>query len=123
MSGLSHIIMELAREPGHPLGDREHAYHLYLPLTEDGRIDARACRKLAHACRVRRFRPGEAEARGLLVRGPGGRWVLDYDDTGSRDNEIGFRFGEERFTPGEYVSVREDDGKMHTFQIITVRNE
>ena len=37
MAAMSHITLELAREPGHPHGDRGHGYHLYLPLTADGR--------------------------------------------------------------------------------------
>ena len=121
MSSISHILLELAREHGHPLGDRNHGYHLHLPLSVDGRIDAEAYRRNPAPCRVRRFRPGEADARGQVIHGPGGRWVFDYTDTTERDNETGFRLGEERFVPGEYVSIREDDGKMHVFQVLLVR--
>lgn len=118
---ISHITLELAREPGHPQGDREHAYHLYVPLDGDGRIDPAAWRKERELCRVRRFRPGEPEARGQIVHGPGGRWIFDYADDTTQDDEAGFRFGDERFVPGEYVSIREDDGVMHTFQVISVK--
>jgi hypothetical protein len=121
MSTLSHIELELAREPGHPLGDRNHSYHLYLPLTEEGRIDGKAWHKNPAAFRVRRRRPNEEDARGRIVHGPGGRWTFDYLDETDGDNEIGFRFGEERFVTGEYVSIREDDGKTHVFQVIAVR--
>ena len=122
-TAISHILLELAREPGHPLGDRNHGYHLYLPLTEDGHIDAEAYRHAHALCRVRRFRPDEAEARGKVVHGPGGRWSFDYNDATNRDDEAGFRLGDERFTCGEYVSIREDDGRMHTFQVMWVRPE
>lgn len=118
---ISHIRLELAREPGHPLGDRDHIYHLYLPLTADGHIDAEAWRHNRPLSRVRRLRPGESEARGQIVHGPGGRWIFDYTDETDRDNESGFRLGEERFVLGEYVSIREDDGKMHTFQVVSVQ--
>ena len=121
MTVISHIELELAREPGHPLGDRQHAYHLYLPLNGDGQIDAEAWRKNRSLCRVRRFRPNEEEAHGKIVHGPGGRWIFDYSEDTDRDDEIGFRLGEERFAPGEYVSVREDDGITHVFQVISVR--
>lgn len=120
-AAISHIRMELAREPGHPLGDRDHVYHLYLPLTEDGRIDTEAWKCNRQLSRVRRQRPGEAEARGLIIHGPGGRWIFDYSDQTDRDNETGFHLNSECFVPGEYVSIREDDGKMHTFQIVSVR--
>lgn len=123
MTTISHILLELAREPGHPLGDRSHGYHLYLPLKEDGTIDVTAYEKHRPACRVRRFRPNEAETHGRVRHGPGGRWFFDYDLDRDSDDEAGFRLGTERFVPGEYVSVREDDGKLHTFQIILVRPE
>jgi hypothetical protein len=121
MTTLSHIELELAREPGHPLGDRNHGYHLYLPLTEEGRIDGKAWQQHRHACRVRRIRPNEEDARGRILHGPGGRWIFDYTEDTDRDNETGFRFSEERFVPGEYVSIHEDDGKTHVFQVIAVR--
>jgi hypothetical protein len=120
-AAISLIELTLAREPGHPEGDRNHAYHLYLPLTADGRIDADAYRHNQALCHVRRIRPNEPETRGRIVHGPGGRWIFDYDDATTRDDEVGFRLSAERFVPGEYVSVREDDGKAHTFQIASVR--
>ena len=123
MAAISHILLELAREPGHPQGDRNHGYHLYLPLTEDGVIDVAAYERSRSSCRIRRFRPNEAEVHGRVLHGPGGRWFFDYDLDRDTDNEAGFRLGTERFVPGEYVSVREDDGKLHTFQVILVRRE
>ena len=121
MSKLTQVIMELAREPGHPHGDRDHGYHLNLPLTEEGRIDEAEFEHLQNVCTVKRLRPGEEPRHGRLRRGHFGQWRFDYDDSQEFDDETGFRLGEERFVPGEYVSVREDDGVMHTFQIISVR--
>lgn len=123
MAAMSHITLELAREPGHPHGDRGHGYHLYLPLTADGRVDGDAWHRFQHACRVRRFRPGEEEKHGRILRGPGGQWRFDYDERTDADDEHGFRLREETFLPGEYLSIREDDGKLHTFQIIAIRPE
>lgn len=121
MSKLSQVIMELAREPGHPHGDREHGYQINLPLTEDGRIDEKEYEHLRKVCTVKRTRPGEEPKYGRLHRGDSGQWSFDYDDSQEFDDEMGFRLGEERFVPGEYISVREDDGTMHTFQVISVR--
>lgn len=123
MPRLSRITLELAREPQHPHGDRSHGYYLYLPLTEEGRIDVAAWDKVRTACRVRRFRPGEDDQHGRIRRGPGGKWSFDYDDRSDFDDEVGFRLTQESFVPGEYVSVREDDGRMHTFQVVAVRPE
>jgi hypothetical protein len=121
MPNMSMIKLELAREPDHPHGDRDHGYVLRLPLTSDGSIDADAYRKNPALCSILRQRPGEAAIRGRVVHGPGGRWSFDYDDTTANDDEAGFRLSEERFVPGEYVSIREDDGKLHTFQVVFVR--
>ena len=35
---------------------------------------------------------------------------------------VGFRLETERFTVGEYVSIKEDDGRFHTFQVISVKS-
>jgi hypothetical protein len=118
---ISHIVLELAREPGHPYGDRSHAYHLYLPLEHTGRIDAEAWRRSRPLCRVRRIRPDEPEVGGRILHGPGGHWIFDYPGTAAADDEAGFRLEDERFTAGEYVSIREDDDKLHTFQVISIR--
>lgn len=48
------------------------------------------------------------------------RWVFDYDATAEDDDESGYRFGAHAFRPGEYVSVRSEEGEMHAFQITTV---
>lgn len=55
---------------------------------------------------------------GRLRRKPGGQWYLDYEE-GDRDDEIGFRLGEERFRIGEYVSIGRGQ-EFHTHQISRV---
>lgn len=117
-----HIKLELARESGHPGGDDMHGYDILAPLTKDGHIDGDVATAHKKSCRVRRFRPGEEDKIGLLLRGPGGRWSFDYDDTISRDDEAGYRFGDELFIMGEYVSIREDNGEMHTFRVMQVED-
>lgn len=115
-----HVRLELAREAGHPGGDRGHGYDILAPLNDDQHIDGEAFKKHAEKCRVRRFRPDEPDAVGLLKHGPGGRWYFDYGGAFDSENEAGFRFTEERFEMGEYVSIREDDGEMHTFVVVQV---
>lgn len=68
---------------------------------------------------MRRFRSGEEHRVGRLRRKPGGQWYFDYEE-GERDDEIGFRFGEERFVTGEYVSVGACD-TMPTYQVARSR--
>jgi hypothetical protein len=110
-----HVRLELAREKGHPTGDRGHGYDLVVPLDEEGRLDAAEWKTHQAACRVRRFLEGETDLVGRLRRKPGGTWFFDYAE-GEDDDEIGFRLGEERFVPGEYVSIR-SGGTMHTYQV------
>ena len=32
----------------------------------------------------------------------------------------GYRFGSHAFAPGEYVSISEEDGELHTFKVVSV---
>jgi len=115
-----HVRMELAREKEHPQGDSAYGYDLLVPLTAEGTLNAKEWAKHQMECRVRRFRPGEADVVGRLRRKRGGQWYFDYGE-GEDDDEIGFRLGNERFVPGEYVSIGSDDG-MHTYQIKLVES-
>ena len=115
------ILLQLAREAGHPEGDPKHGYDLLAPLDEEGKIIGAVYRRAPAACRVRRFRPGEEDAVGKLVHGPGGAWLIDYGRSVHAASERGFHFRDERFRVGEYVSIREDDGRMHTFRVSAVR--
>ena len=45
--------------------------------------------------------------------------MFDYDGAAD-DDEAGYRFGNHIFRPGEYVSIRGEDGEMHTFQVVSV---
>jgi hypothetical protein len=78
-------------------------------------LDALTWRAHRDACRVVRFRPGEQEV-GHLIHWPGGSWRFHYDLSGEEEDEAGFRFGEERFLVGEYVSIRETEG-LRTFRV------
>ncbi|TPI24304.1 hypothetical protein FJW08_29775 [Mesorhizobium sp. B3-2-1] len=117
-SKFRHIRLLLARDKGHPEGDRQEGYDLLAPLTGEGRIDVQEWRSHRGSCRVRRFRTGEEDLIGRLRRKPGGQWFFDYAD-GDRDDEIGFHLGDELFVTGEYMSV-ERNGAMHTYQVARV---
>jgi hypothetical protein len=89
------IRLELAREPGHPAGSRQHGYRLIAPLDAEGRI-------------------------GHLIR-RGTHWAFHYDIKGTDDDEGGYRFSDERFVVGEYVSIHEAEG-LRTFQVTSVEH-
>ena len=112
------VRLLLAREQGHPEGERGEGYDLLVPLGTDGRLDPHEWKTHQNACRVRHFKAGTEDRIGLLRRKPGGQWYFDYAE-GDRDDEAGFHLGDERFVLGEYVSIR-SDGAMHTYQVARV---
>ena len=117
---LKKIRLELARDQDFPDGSRGHGYEFAAPLDDGGKIDPAEWHKLRDRCRVRRFRPGEADDIGHLIRKPGGAWAFHYDiHSDAEDDEAGYRFGDHAFKPGEYVSIREDE-ELRTYRIVTV---
>ena len=124
MSGIGRafrrIRLELARDSLHPSGDRHSGYVFVAPLDDGGRIDARLWSLHRDECRVVRFRPDDEDIGHLVLR-PDGEWAFRYDVDGDEADETGFRFNEERFISGEYVSIQEDD-VMRTFKILSVEH-
>ncbi|WP_108881522.1 hypothetical protein [Anderseniella sp. Alg231-50] len=117
---MKQIRMDLARDRDFPQGSRQHGYVLVAPLDNMDRIDAAEWKANREQCRVTRFWGDNEHEIGHLVRKPGGAWAFHYDIHGNEDDdETGYRFGDERFRPGEYVSIREQDGEMRTFRVIT----
>ena len=122
---LKRIRLNLARSKEFPSGSARRGYEFVAPLDAQGHIDPRLWQKYREHCGVRRFWEGEDDEIGRLVHKPGGneqaRWVFDYDMTSDDDDESGYRFGAHKFAPGEYVSIRDEEGEMHTFQVVTVQ--
>ena len=129
MTSLPHVLkrirLNLARSKQYPAGSARHGYEFVAPLDRSGHIDAQLWHQYRDHCRVRRFWHGEDDQVGRLVHKPGGaehaRWVFDYDPERQDDDEAGYRFGAHAFTPGEYVSIRDEDGELHTFQVASVQ--
>ena len=115
------IRLELAREPGHPEGSNATGYDLVAPLDEKQQLSAEIWRTHKANCRVHRFREGEDDMVGRLARKPGGAWYFDYDKDSDADDETAYHLGGERFVLGEYVSIRNEHGKMHTYRVVSVR--
>ena len=72
-------------------------------------IEKRTVLRAAH--RTPRTRPVRRQPRQIAQQA-----VPVRDD----DDEAGYRFAAHAFVPGEYVSIRDEDGEMHTFQVISV---
>ncbi len=115
---LTKIRLELARTKNHPEGLHTIGYEFAAPLDGTGHIDASEWRTHRDKCRVRRFRPGEADDIGHLVHRPGGSWAFHYDvRSDEEDDEAGYRFANHVFKPGEYVSIHED-GELLTYRVM-----
>ncbi len=68
-----------------------------------------------------RFRPKDEDV-GHLIHEPGTGWSFHYDIRGdAAHDERGYHFENHTFKPGEYVSIREQDGVLRTFRVISVR--
>src|SRR5262249_23695494 len=103
-----------------PDGSGRHGYEFVLPLTSAGKLDRAAWSKAPELCTVHRFWEGEDDETGQLVQSGKGKWAFSYRD-GEEDDEPIHRFDEHVFKEGEYLSVREPDGEMHTFKIVLVQ--
>lgn len=120
---LKRIRLNLARSKEFPTGSTLHGYEFVAPLDATGHIDPAQWQKHRDYCGVRRFW-GDEEEHGRLVYKPGGaehvRWMFDYDDPVAEGDEAGYHFAAHAFHPGEYVSIRDEDGELHTFQVVSV---
>lgn len=116
MASFQHIRLELAREPGHPHGDAGDGWDLVAPLDAEGRLDLHACLAAPERCFVRRFIRDATIATGRLRHTVGDQWLLELDGRDDLD-ATGFRLSEERFTPGEYVSILSVSGQSHTYGV------
>ena len=119
MTTLHHVRLELAREAGRPDGDRHTGYDLVVPLDGEGRLDATAPDVGSPEWRVRRFAKEDTLAIGRLRHGPGGRWLLDFESH-PEEQAAGYRLADERFVPGEYVSIVPAKGPAHTYRVARV---
>jgi hypothetical protein len=119
---LKTIRLELARDHDFPEGSAERGYVVRAPLTAEGHIDANAWRAQRGICTVTRFWAGQADETGHLRHTRSGAWAFHYDVDGDPgEDEVGFKFDSHLFREGEYISVREHDGHMKTFRVVSVR--
>jgi hypothetical protein len=118
---LRRVRLELARDPQHPEGSRLMGYDFIAPLDGTGHIEENAWKALKERCRVRRFSPDQKDEVGHIVRKRGGAWAFHYDIHGDPEHdETGFKLAQHQFVPGEYISLREQDGQLKTFRVISV---
>lgn len=123
---LKRVIIRLARGKEFPAGSDKHGYDIVAPLTAEGRLDSAEWNDKRAACTVRRIWGDEEYREGHLIHraggAGGGTWFVDYDKRTRADDEAGYRLSTHRFAPGEYVSIADDDEKLHTFLVMQVKD-
>jgi hypothetical protein len=119
---LQHIALHLARSSEFPEGSAEQRYEIVAPVDASGHLDPREWRKFRTQCRVRRFSPEESDRLGVLLHHAGGSgvatWRLHYD---GQCEEKGVHLETRRFAEGEYLSLRDEEGRLNTFKIDRMR--
>lgn len=114
---LHRVRLELARTKGFPDGSSAHGYEFVAPLDAEGRLDPALWRTTRERCRVRRFWAGDDDDLGRLELRRG-NWFFHYDPEADEDDEAGYKLAQHTFNIGDYVSIRDDDGELHTFRVV-----
>jgi hypothetical protein len=115
---LTKVRLEIARCPEFPEGSANHGYLLTLPLDENGALDAGQGQHVASRTHFERFWDGEPLEVGHVERhGHGWTLVFDGDDQDAAAREPIFRAEGHRFLPGDYLSIKERDGRLRTFKV------
>jgi hypothetical protein len=118
---LQRITIHLARSSEFPEGSDERGYEIIAPVDASGHLDPREWRKLRAQCRVRCFSPEESDRLGVLLHHAGGSgvatWRIRYDGLAQACEEKGVHLETHRFAEGEYLSLRDEEGRLNTFKI------
>ena len=125
-TALKKVRLHAARSKQFPDGSIRHGYDFVAPLTEAGHIDLETWKAHRGECFAHRFWGDEPEQRGLLVHKAGGvggsTWRFELGVGHKLDEEDdGFRFADHPFKSGEYVSIRDEDGELVTFRVVSVK--
>ena len=114
---LKRILLNLRAVEGVPDGSARHGYDVVAPLDPArGTLDLAAWRH-AQGGLPRPALLGGREERSsdTSCTGPAARAAQPGRSTTTRaradDDEAGYRFGDHVFAPGEYVSIRDEDGR------------
>lgn len=117
---LYRVHLHLARSKEYPEGSSRCGYEFVVPLDDEMKLDPEQWKNHKDDCTVHRFWEGEEDLRGKL-RHVGKGWKFDYDENDDEDDELFFKLDRHKLAEGEYVSIRERDGEMHTFKVVAVR--
>ena len=116
---LKTIRLELARTADFPEGSARRGYEFKAPLTADGHIDADAFAGLRVQCNCRRCGDGVPDIEGTMHHTRHRTWAFSYAP-GDDDDEPFYRLEQHVFRPGDYVTIRERDGRALPFKVVKV---
>lgn len=117
---LKRITLQLARNPGLPVGDAGQGYIIIAPIDASGLLDVAAWRDNRKACRVFRFHPDQAENADGWLTHRGNTWFFHYDEEEEGEDEAAFRFGAHVFKEGEYLTINHPDGDAQTYKVTDI---
>ena len=120
------IRLNLARSKEFPEGSDRRGYEFVAPLDDKGHIDINLWQGSANIAayagsgKVRTTRSASwcTSRAGPSTRAGCSTTTRPPTD----DDESGYRFGAHAFRPGEYVSIRNDDGETHTYPVVSVES-
>jgi hypothetical protein len=112
----SRVRLKLARSHEFPGGSSRHGYVVMLPLDDRGRIDEAVYSAAPQLSTPHRFWEGEGDSVGQVVRRGSQRWAF----ADREDDEPVPHLSEYVFREGEYLAVREANGKEHVLRIVSV---
>ena len=101
------------------MGSASRAFMLCVPLDAGGMIDEAVLARRPTLATVRRFWPNEADQWGHVVRTKVG-WAFSYAP-GEVDDEDLIHLENDPLRVGGHVSVREPDGRIYPFRIVSVQ--
>jgi hypothetical protein len=111
-------------QQGFPQGSARHGYEIVAPLDADGRLSFIEWCRWRLRCRVGRFWGADPDRWGVLEPRRGGAggatWIIDYDADETEDDDAGIHLDGRTFKVGEYVSVGDPSGTVHTFKVADV---
>ncbi len=117
---LKTVRLELARNSEFPEGRPSRGYEFVAPLDGEGRLDVEEWPAVKGKCTVRRFWEGEGrDQHGELHHTRHRTWAFSYQP-GEDDDEHFFHLDTHSLRVGEYVSIKETDGRTMTFKIVSV---
>ena len=117
------VTLVMAAGPGFPQGSTEHRYEIDVALDQAGQLDAAAWLADPSPWPARRVWPQEVERAGDVQHDQASGWSLRFFPASGEagdapPHDVMRAFGPIR--PGEYLTIREPDGREYSFRVVSV---